>query len=506
MKRLRIAIFMLVSVAALFQAAGEQAWAIDSGELGFYLKRGGDYLKKNELDYALADFNTLIRLDPNYAQAYNGRGQVYQKKGALEKALTDFDRALRLNPTYGEAQHNRDVLLAKREQTLLVREDFARYADSYPDHAAVENSYPVGPNGQVNSPLYPQGVRSPGPGVTVQTSGYSTAVSPLTGTVTSYVSPVSGGSGAPIAGGYIVNQMAVDGSYVPGASYYGSQAPAASYVQTSSGAWAPAASVVGYMPQTPLQSPSPTVFVSKYQYTGSGADSTISGYINPGAIGNATYAGNSNGGGSVLSTEITRGYPVDSRNQSSNMYPEYTGTQHNRLSVPPAPGLPTTYNQYTTATFLADQSAKYAREANAVSPYAAAPSAISDFGTFYTLPITGQAYPPPAASQYSAQTSGNYGVSLNYVQTVRVDPVYSNQYVIDGIDSNKIGNYSKAVAMYSEALKLNPANAVALNNRGVSYALLGDNSAAFKDFNQALSLNPFYIDAKNNRNIIASRM
>ena len=43
------------------------------------------------IDTAIADFNEAIRLNPNYAAAYENRSSAYTKKG--NKALADADAA-----------------------------------------------------------------------------------------------------------------------------------------------------------------------------------------------------------------------------------------------------------------------------------------------------------------------------------------------------------------------------------------------------------------------------
>ena len=48
---------------------------------------------------ALADFNEVIALRPDYAQAFVGRGRVYVETGQLDQALSDLNAALSMNAT-----------------------------------------------------------------------------------------------------------------------------------------------------------------------------------------------------------------------------------------------------------------------------------------------------------------------------------------------------------------------------------------------------------------------
>ena len=56
-----------------------------------------------------------------------------------------------------------------------------------------------------------------------------------------------------------------------------------------------------------------------------------------------------------------------------------------------------------------------------------------------------------------------------------------------------------AIADFSEAIRLNPKDAVAYNNRGVAYYAKSDLDRAIADFNEAIRLDPKDAIAYNNR-------
>ena len=62
--------------------------------------------QKNELDYAIKDFTTGIRLEPLSAWAYICRGSTYSKRGDYENALADYTEAIRLDPRSVSAYNN----------------------------------------------------------------------------------------------------------------------------------------------------------------------------------------------------------------------------------------------------------------------------------------------------------------------------------------------------------------------------------------------------------------
>ena len=46
---------------------------------------------------AIEDFDAVIRLKPDYAEAYDGRGNARMATGQYAAAISDFDKALELN-------------------------------------------------------------------------------------------------------------------------------------------------------------------------------------------------------------------------------------------------------------------------------------------------------------------------------------------------------------------------------------------------------------------------
>ena len=68
------------------------------------------------------------------------------------------------------------------------------------------------------------------------------------------------------------------------------------------------------------------------------------------------------------------------------------------------------------------------------------------------------------------------------------------------------GDNDKAIATASEALRLNPDDAVALTNRGVAYARKGDPDRAIADYSEAIRLSPNFARAFCNRGSVKLRI
>ena len=61
------------------------------------------YSGDDEHDRAIDDYDQAIRLDPQFANAYNNRGIAYDSKGEHDRAIVDLVQGLRLLPKYAGA-------------------------------------------------------------------------------------------------------------------------------------------------------------------------------------------------------------------------------------------------------------------------------------------------------------------------------------------------------------------------------------------------------------------
>jgi type IV pilus assembly protein PilF len=81
------------------------------------------YYERGQMDVAIDELNTAVKLDPGYAQAYNIFGLVYSVLGEDAKAQQNFGRALELAPNDSDIHHNWGWYLCqhKREREALVQ-------------------------------------------------------------------------------------------------------------------------------------------------------------------------------------------------------------------------------------------------------------------------------------------------------------------------------------------------------------------------------------------------
>jgi tetratricopeptide (TPR) repeat protein len=97
--------------------------------------RGNALKKMQRWDEALASYDQAIALNPGYAGAFNNRGTALHKLKRIDEALGSFDQAIALNPDYAVAFNNRgnalkeigrlDEALASYDQAIALKPDYA---------------------------------------------------------------------------------------------------------------------------------------------------------------------------------------------------------------------------------------------------------------------------------------------------------------------------------------------------------------------------------------------
>src|SRR5262245_20773111 len=77
----------------------------------------------------------------------------------------------------------------------------------------------------------------------------------------------------------------------------------------------------------------------------------------------------------------------------------------------------------------------------------------------------------------------------------------ANAHYNRGVAYKDKGDLDRAIADFTEAIRLNPRHVTALGNRGAAYSAKDDNDRAIADFNEAIRLDPNFGDAYFNRGI-----
>jgi tetratricopeptide (TPR) repeat protein len=103
---------------------------------------GSALFDKGNVPEAIAHFDQSIRINPEFADAYNHRGIVYAKTGDRQRALDNFNTAIRIKPGNPDAYRNRATLYGEMGEYHSAIEDLNKAieikpqaADSYYDRA-----------------------------------------------------------------------------------------------------------------------------------------------------------------------------------------------------------------------------------------------------------------------------------------------------------------------------------------------------------------------------------
>jgi type IV pilus assembly protein PilF len=88
---------------------------------------GAGYYERGQMDVALEELNLAVKIDPNYAHAYNIFGLVYAVLGDDRKAEQSFAQALQLAPNDSDIHHNWGWYLCqhRREKEALAEFEIA---------------------------------------------------------------------------------------------------------------------------------------------------------------------------------------------------------------------------------------------------------------------------------------------------------------------------------------------------------------------------------------------
>ena len=109
-----------------------------------YINRGIAYYDRGELDRALADYTSAIRLDPKNAEALSNRADLKLRKGDIEFAIEDYSAAIEINPKLAGAFNGRGNALRETGQ-------IDRAISDYEKAIALDPNSPFAYNGRGNA-------------------------------------------------------------------------------------------------------------------------------------------------------------------------------------------------------------------------------------------------------------------------------------------------------------------------------------------------------------------
>ncbi|XP_057502166.1 tetratricopeptide repeat domain-containing protein PYG7, chloroplastic isoform X2 [Actinidia eriantha] len=91
-----------------------EKWDGDDQDLAqVYNALGVSYVRDEQLDKGITQFETAVKLQPGYVTAWNNLGDAYEKKKELKSALKAFEEVLLFDPNNKIARPRRDALKDK---------------------------------------------------------------------------------------------------------------------------------------------------------------------------------------------------------------------------------------------------------------------------------------------------------------------------------------------------------------------------------------------------------
>jgi len=100
-----------------------------------YNNRGGTLMDKGQLDQAMTDLNTAIKINPKLAAAYYNRGYVEAAKNDRNAALDDFSQFIALSPSNPVAYFDRGKVYSSMGDTDHAMADYTKAIELNPKQA-----------------------------------------------------------------------------------------------------------------------------------------------------------------------------------------------------------------------------------------------------------------------------------------------------------------------------------------------------------------------------------
>jgi len=116
---------------------------------------GNAFLKKNQIDEGISQFQEAIRLKPDNANAHYNLGVALNKKGQTDEAIRQYQEAIRLAPDYAATHNNLGSALVEKGQ---INEAINQYQEAIrlaPDYADAYNNLgtALGMKGQIDEAI-----------------------------------------------------------------------------------------------------------------------------------------------------------------------------------------------------------------------------------------------------------------------------------------------------------------------------------------------------------------
>ncbi|MGB0929616.1 MAG: tetratricopeptide repeat protein, partial [Chitinophagales bacterium] len=107
---------------------------INSGYESAYNNRGNLHFRLGQEQKALKDYNIALRIKPKNHRALGNRGAIYYRMGKYQEALKSLDKAIELRKNYTEGYMNRGIVYSVLKQYPNAKTDFDEMLRLNPNH------------------------------------------------------------------------------------------------------------------------------------------------------------------------------------------------------------------------------------------------------------------------------------------------------------------------------------------------------------------------------------
>ena len=117
-------------------------WAIwtqsGSDTVDLLMEKGTGAMQQRDFAVALAMFNAIVEIKPDFAEGWNKRATLYYLMGRHEESLADIDRVIKLEPRHFGALSGAGLVNMALEQPEAALEAFKRALDANPHMPSAE--------------------------------------------------------------------------------------------------------------------------------------------------------------------------------------------------------------------------------------------------------------------------------------------------------------------------------------------------------------------------------
>jgi len=108
-----------------------------------YYNMGVALKSKGNPEAAIDSYKQALKIKPNYAEAHNNMGNALTDKGNLEAAIDSYKQALKIKPNYAEAYYNMGVALRNKDDLEGAIDSYKQALKIKPNYVKAHNNMGV---------------------------------------------------------------------------------------------------------------------------------------------------------------------------------------------------------------------------------------------------------------------------------------------------------------------------------------------------------------------------